>query len=202
MKSANLKLLVGITIYLFLSSGALYDPLYGSAKYGNKVPMGMDYLRAADTCVLFGAKLEARDFFNGLRASETPTGREFRKRSRRVETFPEKLTIAILASVGKCTTRGETERRGANGANIRVDESFMESLRFEGFWKRGFDMKEADLGLVSQGRRPSPTPLSSRAEWWQYQLQVRSHDVPLSDALVIIARSADGTRVARFSVRL
>lgn len=175
-------------------------PLQATNKYNRTVPIGIDYLAARGICVVFGANIESGDFFKDLESRSTSRGRVFRKKSKPVEAFPTELFVQVQAAVDRCRARAEAHQDRAQ--ELEPGEHFMESLRFEAFWKNGFEMKRLDAELLSTTRIPSPTPSSSRAEWWQYRLVIRSQGVPLKDSVVIVVLSATQVKVARFSARL
>jgi hypothetical protein len=183
--------------------GPQFRPLSERAKHGKKVPLGIDFLRADDMCLILDGALEADDFFSDLRGGRTADGAEFRKGTQRVTTFPDILTVRVIAELGTCTLR---ERKAVGDIssmrNVRFDEEFMRSVTFEGSWKDGFDQKPAELGPVAEGRIPNPTPLPNYRDWWEYEFEVRSKGVSLNDALVIVVQSPDGKMVARLSARL
>ena len=189
---------------LLLTAVMLCDILHGSPKYNRKVLVGIDGFRSGDTCVAFVATVESGEFFHGLQTLEIAGGREFRKKSKKIETFPEKLTVEIEAAVDTCTTRRDQNKEGdeTRRPTIRFDSQLMESLRFEIFRKYKFDMTPLKKKLKAVGRTNSPTWHSSDTERWKYELELTSKDVPLNDSLVIDVLVPEGTRLARFSLRL
>ncbi len=148
----------GLAVAYLLTAVMLCDILHGSPKYNRKVLVGIDGFRSGDTCVAFVATVESGEFFHGLQTLEIAGGREFRKKSKKIETFPEKLTVEIEAAVDTCTTRRDQNKEGDGH--------------------------------------------SSDTEWWKYELELTSKDVPLNDSLVIDVLVREGTRLARFSLRL
>jgi hypothetical protein len=147
--------------------------------------------------------LESGDFFQGLQSRSTATGTEFRKKSINVETFPDKLTVRVLAGLDACDPRKSTPQSGADLlSDFHFDTEFLKSVTFEGFWKHGFETRKADVGLASAGRIASLIPLRSSADWWEYELDLRSRGVCLCDSLVIVVLAPDGRQVTRFSTRL
>jgi len=179
-----------------------FGPFLERAEHGKTVPLGIDFLRADHMCLRLAADLGAADFFDNLRARKTTNGTKFSKGTYVVETFPENLTVRIIAELGACTLRESAPGGGNSPRNVHLDEDFMRSVIFEGAWKQGFDEKVADLGPLTEGRIPNPTPLSSYSDWWKYEFEVRSKGVSLNDALIIVLQSPDGRMLARFSARL
>lgn len=179
-----------------------FQPFVERVKRGKTVQLGIDFLRADNICLLLEGDVGSDDFFNDLRVRKTANGTEFFKGTQVVRTFPDTLTVRVFAEVGTCTLRESTPEGGNTPIIVNLDENFMSSVTFEGAWKHGFDEKVADLGPLAEGRIPNPTPLPSYRDWWEYEFEVHSKGVSLSDALVIIVQSPDGRMVARFSARL
>jgi hypothetical protein len=182
-------------------SAPQFQPFVGTANRGKTIPLGIDFLRADDMCLLLDADVGADDFFDDLRERNTANGIEFRKGTHVVKTFPGRLTVRVIAELGTCTL-AERNPEGGNTRNVTLDEHFMRSLTFEGAWKQGFDEKTADLGPLAEGRIPNPTPLPSYRDWWEYDFEVSSYGISLNDALIIVIQSPDGRMIARFSTRL
>jgi hypothetical protein len=167
------------------------------------LPLGIDFLRADDVCLILTGDVEAGDFFNGLRFHKRSNRDEFRRHGQRVDNFPNILTVKVIAELGTCTPRERAAEPGnVASRNVRLDEDFMKSVAFEGSWKHGFDETPADLGPMAEGRIPNPMPSLSYRDWWEYEFQVRSSGVSLNNALIIMVQSPDGRMVARLSARL
>jgi len=164
------------------------------------LPLGIDFLRSGDSCLILDGDVVAGDFFDGLQSHKTSSGIAFRKGSEKVEAYPPKMTVRIYAALGVCSEK-ERSSEGSTVKQAHFDEELMRSLVFDGAWKHGFDEKKAELGPVVEGRISNPTPFPTDREWWEYEFDVRSDGVRLSDSLVIILQSPDGRLLARLSGR-
>jgi hypothetical protein len=181
-------------------------PLPEEAQHSKTLPLGMDFLRADDMCLVLFGNVEAGDFFDHLRGRKTANGIQFRKGAQDVKTFPENLIVRVFAVLGTCSVRERAAEGGnVSSKNVHLDEDFMRSVTFDGSWKQGFAEKPADLGPVAEGRIRNPIPLTNDpndSDWWEYEFKVRSGGIGLNNALVIVMQSPDGKMVARLSARL
>jgi hypothetical protein len=170
-----------------------------SSKHDRTLPLGVDFLRAGDSCLMLDGDVMAGSFFTDLSRSEVSG--EFSRHGQIVAKYPDKLTVRVFAALGTCS---ELERspRGSTSRDTSFNGDFMGSVIFECAWKRGFDERVADLGPVIQGRIANPTPFASNRDWWEYEFDVRSDGVSIGDSLVVIVQSPDGKLVARLSSRL
>jgi hypothetical protein len=183
---------------IFLLAVFLPQGLRASTKHKRQVPLGIDFMCSHQVCVAFSANLEAGDFFRGLRSRKTSHGMEFRKGSTPVTMFPDKVSVTILATIGEC----DESHKCDEGSGFRFDADFMKSLHFKGFWKRGFETNAADVIVLGAESTPNPTPVARAADWWRYELEVRSSNVGLDESIVIEVESPDGQVVTRFASRL
>jgi hypothetical protein len=185
------------------ASGPQFLPLPDEAKHGKTLPLGMDFLRADDLCLILYGDIEAGDFFDHLRGRRTANGIEFHKGTQDVETFPENLIVKVIAVLGAGSVRERASEVGdVSSKNVRLNEGFMRSVTFDGSWKQGFAERPAELGPVAEGRIRNPIPATNDRDWWEYEFKVRSEGISLSNSLVIVMQSPDGKMVARLSARL
>ena len=92
----------------------------------------------------------AGDFFDHVRARKTANGIEFRKGAHVVDTFSESVVVSIVAGLGKCSERERSHGDDISQKNVRFDESFMDSVTFDGSWNEGFAEKPAELGPLAR----------------------------------------------------
>jgi hypothetical protein len=181
-------------------------PLPEGAQHSKTLPLGMDFLRADNMCLVLFGNVEAGDFFDHLRGRKTANGIQFRKGAQDVKTFPENLIVRVFAVLGTCSVKERAAEGGnVSSKNVHLDEDFMRSVTFDGSWKQGFAEKPADLGPVAEGRIRNPIPLtndSDDSDWWEYEFKVRSEGIGLNNSLVIVMQSPDGKMVSRLSARL
>jgi hypothetical protein len=167
--------------------------------------------RLGDTCMAIHAMLSADDYFEGLEAVETSDGRKYRRGSRLVTEFPERLNVTAIIRVIKC------------GTGVREDaaqaRTLLESLRLEAKWKTGMKTRSVRR-LDAHFRQPSyeewrQRPTIKKLEKsgiepedpvlsgiWYYELAIDDEHVSLMDSLIVTIFFNDGMQIARLSARL
>ena len=115
--------------------------------------------------------------------------------TRNIRFHSRLLIIEVLT--GRCV--GPSDPRQFQ-PEFTFDTRFISSLRFEGFWQRGFKKRTADLKLFSSGESGRDSfkngPSTNR---WEYVLKIKCLNAPLTDTLVVQILSVDGKRVGQFS---
>lgn len=165
--------------------------------------MGADSVRSGNMCLMVGATAESGDFFRGLKARQTRNGRRFfRKDREEVKSFPETLTVKLEGGLDRCVNKGVSEENGGNHRDFRWDHDLMSSFQFEAYWKRGFEMRKADINVLSKEQSSDLVELLPTGELWKYGLSVKSENVPLTDTLVIVILGPDGKTISRLTGRL
>ena len=164
-------------------------------KYHRRVPIDSDLVRGGQYCGAILVHLESGDFFEGLEVRKTQVGQQFLKGSQPVGLFPRELNIIVRVVTSRCV--GPPDPRQFQ-PDFSFDMKFVSSLRFEGFWQRGLERRNLDLGLFSSGESGRDSFENHfRTNAWEYVLKIKCPDVPLTDTLVIQILSADGKRVSR-----
>jgi len=171
------------------------------SKRAKTMPLGLDFLRFGDRCLTLTGDVIADDFFHGLEGHKTSSGMVFRKGTQTVETYPQKMTVRIIAALGICSP-ADRSPEGSSPKEPSLEEEIMRSVTFSAAWKHSFDERVADIGPAVESRISNPTPLPSSLDWWEYEFLIRSEGVQLSDALVILLQSPDGKLLARLSGRV
>jgi hypothetical protein len=144
--------------------------------------------------------LESGDFFEGLEVRTTEAGLQFRKGQQAVELFPREVTVNVRVLTSRCVGPPDPHQPQPN---FNFDKKFISSLQFEGFWQRGLQRREADLGLFSSGE--SRTDRFENRFWlngWDYVLRIRCPSVPPTDSLTVVILSSVGERLGRFPLKL
>jgi hypothetical protein len=185
-----------ITLLLFL---LVYCGVLLGQTSGKSMSLGSDSIHAGDSCLMLGATAESGDFFKGLRSRDTPNGRIFQKASARITSFPENLSVEIHAGFDSCAGKGA---QTCDRCDFRFNTEFMRSLRFEIYWKRGLDMRNAIVTAESRDQSYDLAQYSEAGELWKYHVSVRSENVPLTDVLVVVILAPDGRIVSRLSGKL
>jgi hypothetical protein len=182
-----------------------------SDRLSREVSMGIaGPIRLESSSVLFTGMLSANDFFEGLQATQTDSGRRFSKGSSVVTEFPSSLTVRLDARVSE-----EETHRPQNEDTARV---LLSHLRLTAKWKTGLvlrDVQSADWSfhrptneewmarddvkkLSNLGLRP-PDPINQGL--WTIDVRIKDDHVPLTDSLVIVIE-CEKKFAARLSARL
>jgi hypothetical protein len=164
--------------------------------------MGMDSIHANDMCLILGGRAVAGDFFRGLHKHGKRKGVIFKKHSAVVTSFPTKLTIIIDAGLAECEGPGVPLEKGCDRCDFQLNSAFMESVKFEAYWKDKFDMRKADIDIVTIEKPDDLRGVVPSAEFWRYELTVVSQNVPLTNSLLIAIIAPDGRLFSRLSGRL
>ena len=184
----------------FIVLVAHFFALHCNAAITDSLPLGFDSIHASNgLCLMLGAKVEAGDFFKGLRAHKTHGDRVFRKHGKVIHTFPDSLTIYLAAGYDNCAGRGTPV---CDRCDFRFNRDFMQSLRFQAYWKHGFETKETAIRVLSLERSNDLEEIAPSAELWKYQLAVEGRNIPITDALVLTVLDSHGRIVTRLSGKL
>jgi hypothetical protein len=166
-----------------------------------RMSLGVDSIHTDENmCLMLGATAAAGDFFKDLRARDTSEGRTFQKHAKVVRSFPERLTVKIVAGLDSCV--GNKKELDCDRCEFRLNDEFMSSLQFEAYWKHGFDMQKAEVEVLSAERSNDLARVEPSAKLWNYELSVKSENIPLSDSLAVVILTPDGRVVSRLSGRL
>jgi hypothetical protein len=167
-----------------------------SFTYRRVILTGVAMYHRENICIAFASFLTSGDFFEGLRPSETATGRKFFRGSNEVKEFPSELTVEVQAVMHDCSKfPPEPLERAAT-------EPFMTALTFKANWKTGLKQRPVEKFSL----QISPPDRSSWVEHgspnWRYDLTIRSSGVSLTDHLVVEVYSETRQFLSRMSVHL
>jgi hypothetical protein len=155
-------------------------------------------------CFRVSGNLDAPDFFLNLKRINDEKGTAFRRGAETVTHFPDELFLSLDIRDQPCTP-GLREAE----ARMYLTPEMISTLQVSFYWKRGVDLRPA-TNVTELHAAVAPvvpyavklaTELPKRFEW-SYQLAVPSKDVPLTDSLVLVFRTADGRIAARVAARL
>jgi len=157
-------------------------------------------LTDGNLCVPLEASLTSGDFFDGLEAAETPSGRKFHKNSEEITEYPDEITLLVRARTD-CSTSPYDPADPMNSKRIK---DFILSLSFSLDWQTQLDRKPIEG--FSSDLLPPPSPVVAEQEQsapaWSYILTLNTKDVPLTDHLVITVHSEADKLVTRMAVHL
>ena len=167
-----------------------------SFAYRRVILTGVAAYHRGRLCVAFAGFLTSGDFFEGLRPTDTATGRKFFKGTDEAKEFPSELTVEIQAVMHDCSTFPP------EALNRAATEPFMRALTFKPNWKTG--LKQRPVGKFSlQISPPAPSSwVEHGSPNWRYDLTIQSSGVPLTDHLVIEMYSESQRFLTRLSAHL
>lgn len=155
-------------------------------------------------CFRINGRVTSGGFFNDLKSYGTVDGTVFRLGTNEVALFPDKLLLSLTIRDQPCSTGLQPVGTGAY-----LTQEAMSSMKLSLYWKHGVDLRSAGkITLVHFSVDPiQPYATSLAAELpkrylWSYELGVPAGDVPLTDSLVLIFRTADEHIAARVAARL
>jgi hypothetical protein len=162
--------------------------------------LGVDSIHTTENlCLMLGAKAVAGDFFKDLRARDTREGRRFQKHAKTVKSFPERLTVKIVAGLDGCVGKKVLD---CDRCDLRLNDEFMNSLQFEAYWKQGFDMQKAEFEVLSAEQSNDLARVEPSAKLWKYELSIKSESIPLTNSLIVVILTPNGRIVSRLSGKL
>jgi hypothetical protein len=177
------------------------SPSAGQAKkstYSRVVSIDHMIVHERSRCAAFASFINSDDFFDGLEATETASGRTFRRRGKEVTVFPDSLSVEINSSLSDCSIIPPMP------AAASVTAAFMSGLIFKTWWKTGF--KERQVDVISFKAMPPQAEVWSESEpispVWTFTMKIASKGVPLTDHLIVEIYSKDGAFLGRMAEHL
>ena len=155
-------------------------------------------------CFRLTGRMFAPEFFENLKRVDSELGTVYRRGNDVVSVFPEKMQLHFMMYDMPCS-----DQLQAAGTRVYLSRALMESLKFSFFWKHGMYLRPAKgIALKHSEVRPVPaygaahaSDLPEKYEWW-LEFEVPSENVPVTDSLVILVRTADGYVAARVAARM
>ena len=155
-------------------------------------------------CFRLTGRVFAPEFFENLKRVDSKLGTVYRRGNDVVFVFPEKMQLRFMMYDMPCSDQIQ-----AAGTRVYLTRELMQSLQFSFFWKHGMVLRPArGITLKHSEARPVPAyageqvkDLPEKYEWW-LEFEVPSENVPVTDSLVIIVRTADGYVAARVAARM
>jgi hypothetical protein len=156
------------------------------------------------TCFRLAGRVFAKDFFDNLKRVDDDDGTKFVRGKESLTDFPDQLKLLFVIHDLPCPT----QMRDATG-RVYLTREMMSKVHLSLFWKHGVDLRPANgfkIGYFAVKRIPPyakelADELPERLEW-DYELDVPSAGIPLTDSLVLIVRRDDGRIAARVAARM
>jgi hypothetical protein len=163
-------------------------------------------------CFRIQGRVAAPGFFDNLKRIDTEMGATFRRGSENVTHFPEQISLQFIVHDHYDLTCPPQEENTSGSRYLT--RAMMASMHLYLYWKHGVEMRPitnsvpkyfsvdpvmptASARAASSDGKPIPQKLE-----WSYEFAVPSADVPLSDSLVLILKTADNHIAARVAVRM
>ena len=158
-------------------------------EYKERVPMNTGEIRRGDVCVTFYPDVEADDFFKGLQRIDHDRVSVFRRDDQLVTTYPSLLRIQIDIRISVCD---------ADVYTPAPTPDILKTLHFKVQWKRQLELRPV-ANFAVQNVPINEGDGENRLLW---VVQIRDHNVPLTDHLILTILSPDGKILSRMAARL
>jgi hypothetical protein len=169
-----------------------------NSTYSRVVSIDHMIIHDGSRCAAFASFLSSDEFFEGLEATETASGRMFHRRGEEVTVFPDSLSVEIKSSLSDCSIVPPIPSVES------VTTAFMSGLKFKTWWKTGF--KERPVDVISFKSLPPQSSVLSESEAvspvWTFTIKIASKGIPLTDHLVVEIYSKDGAFLGRMAAHL
>jgi hypothetical protein len=172
--------------------------------YDGGLQMMTDGSLPSGPCFRIVGRATAPDYFENLKRVDTNTGSFIHRGNDIVTEFPPKLRLSFLMYDFPCDIQLQEA-----GAPTYLTEAVVSTLRLSFYWKHGMTMRPA-RGIVPRHfltRRVTPyapelaEQLAPRLEW-EFEFDLPSAGVPVTDSLVLVLRTPDGHIAARAAARM
>jgi hypothetical protein len=163
-------------------------------------------------CFRIEGRVAAPGFFDNLKRIDNDAGATFRRGSETVTHFPDQISLQLIVYDhydSTCPPRVEN----TSGAPY-LTRAMMASMHLYLYWKHGVELRPIEK-VVPKYFSVDPRPLTASARAavakgepvperlsWSYEFLVPSADVPLSDSLVLVLKTADNRIAARVAARM
>jgi hypothetical protein len=155
-------------------------------------------------CFRLTGRVFAPEFFENLKRVDSELGTVYRRGNDVVFLFPEKLQLDFMIYDMPCGDQIQV-----TGTRVYLTREMMDSLRLVFFWKHGMYLRPAKgIQVKFMETRPVPNYGESQVKdlpekyEWLFEFDVPSANVPVTDSLVILVRTADGYVAARVAARM
>lgn len=155
-------------------------------------------------CFRVAGRVNAPDFFDNLKRIDNP-GMDaiFRRGKETVTQFPARLLLQFAIHDWPCSFKLQD-----TGSRKYLTRALVGDLRLSLYWKRGVELRSiTEYKLVAFSVRrvvpfnPEAGDLPEKLQW-NYELDIPSEGVPLTDSLVLVIRTSDDQVAARVAARM
>jgi hypothetical protein len=172
--------------------------------YDGGLQMMTDGSVSTGACFRLDGRATAPGYFDNLKRVDTNTGTLIHRGNDIVTEFPKQIHVSFLMYDTPC----DTELRNT-GAPTYLTVSLVSTLRLSFYWKHGMALRPI-TGVVPahfETRHVVPyakelaAQLPERFEW-EFEFDLPSAGVPVTDSLVVVLRTPDGHIAARAAARM
>jgi hypothetical protein len=161
-------------------------------------------ISSSGPCFRVNGRATAPAFFQNLKRVDTDTGSYVRRGHDIVTEFPEQLHLTFVMYDFPCDLQIQ-----AAGTRTYLTKAVVGSLRLSLYWKHGMIMRPANgishwhnIARVLTPDHPDPAAQLPERYEWEFEFDLPSAGIPVTDSLVLVLRTPDGHIAARAAARL
>jgi hypothetical protein len=172
--------------------------------YDGGLQMMTDGSMPSGPCFRLDGRATAPGYFDNLKRVDTHTGTLIHRGNDIVTEFPKQLHVSFLMYDMPCDTEFQN-----TGTRAYLTVPLVNTLRLSFYWKHGMALRPI-TGVVPkhfETRRIEPyakdlaAQLPERFEW-EFEFDLPSGGVSVTDSLVVVLRTPDGHIAARAAARM
>jgi hypothetical protein len=172
--------------------------------YDGGLQMMTDGSLPSGPCFRIVGRATAPEYFENLKRVDDSNGSTIQRGNNVVTEFPEKLHLSFLLRDFPCDMQFQNA-----GTPIYLTKAVVSTLRLSFYWKHGMVLRPAK-GIVPKHFetipiRPYATELAEQLPErfeWEFEFDLPSAGVPVTDSLVMVLRAPDGHIAARAAARM
>ncbi len=200
---------LSLAVFLLLSPAAPFlaaQPNHEKTvwNYDGGLQLMTDGSIPAGPCFRINGRATAPDYFENLKRVDTSTGTLIHRGNDIVTEFPAQLHLSFLMYDFPCDNQFQN-----TGTRTYLTHAVVGTLRLTFYWKRGMALRPI-TGVIPRHREtrrvtPYATELAAdlpeRFEW-EFEFDLPSAGVPVTDSLIMVLRTPDGHIAARAAARM
>lgn len=183
------RILAG-TLGAFACVASIWGADSKKQQYERVVFVGADKFTQGDSCVNLTARMSSGGFFRGLEKIENSSGTLFKKKSIKVDEYPDSTAFDIMAVANRCSVVPNL----VSPPPVLAD--LMKSAHFDAKCQTASESKSLVTSVV-QRQMPSFGPTT-----WRYSIQIETKGCLLSGAMSVKMTSNGGIQIADFVAKL
>jgi hypothetical protein len=155
-------------------------------------------------CFRVAGRVTSDNFFDNLKRFDEENGTVYRRGTEAITQFPNQVKLSFAIHDRSCTTGMQNV-----GTRTYLSREMMGTIKLSLYWKHGVDLQPvkriAEKNYSVEPIPPYATNLASELPErfvWEYEMVIPSGDIPITDSLVLIFRTAEGRIAARVAARM